>query len=749
VRRILQAVNILIAIAVIAAGAICYWVLYRALPQTSGTIRTLVGQPVEVGRDSLGVPHIKARTLEDALFVQGYTVAEDRMWQMDSMRRLAAGELSEIVGAAALESDRESRRLRMRRIAEQIYANLSGPDKKLFAAYARGVNSFIESHRGRYGAEFTLLRYDPRPWSVVDSILIGLHMFRTLTSEQWKNKLIKEQMLRAGEPEKVEFLFPARSGAEIAPGGSLPGGDMRPGSNAWAISGAHSATGKPLLSNDMHLEFSIPGVWHMTHLEAPGLNVSGVELPGVPGIIAGHNDRIAWGLTNLGFDVEDLYIERMDLRSGKYLFENRVEQARQERELIVVKGRPPEEMLNWVTVHGPVFQQAEGRIMTLRWTAADPPIFQNEFLDIDRAANWADFKRAIARFGGPAQNFVYADVDGNIAFHAAGKLPIRRNYAGDVPVDGSSGQNEWDGYIPFDELPQAFNPKSGYIVTANQNPFPADYPYRVGGIFAAQYRSRQILDMLASARGKLWPEDSLRIQKDVYSGFSKFLTRQLVAAYDKRGGGSAVFNDAIAMLRTWDGQMDKDRAEPFIVTLVYQYLRKAIAERAAPGSGGIYEIPISSAVVERILKERPDGWFGDYGQLLLRCFADGLEEGQRIQGRDPKRWKWGKYEYLEVDNPVVGRVPWIGKYFNLGPFPMSGAPTTVKQLNRRVGPSERMDLSVGNWDASLLNLPIGESAHIASSHYRDEWDEFYLGRSFPMQFNHVDVKSSVRFVPEK
>jgi len=197
VRRILQVVNALIAIAILAAGVVFYQVFYRALPQNSGTIRTSLSQPVVVGRDSLGVPHIRARTLADALFVQGYTVAEDRMWQMDSLRRLSAGELSEIVGVAALESDRESRRLRLRRLAEQIAATLSDSDKQNFAAYARGVNAFIESHRGRYGLEFTVLRYDPRPWSVVDSILVGLHMFRTLTSD-WKNKLLKEQMMREG-----------------------------------------------------------------------------------------------------------------------------------------------------------------------------------------------------------------------------------------------------------------------------------------------------------------------------------------------------------------------------------------------------------------------------------------------------------------------------------------------------------------------------------------------------------------------
>ncbi len=333
VRRVLFVVNVLIAIALIAAGVIFYWVLYRALPKTSGTIETRVTQPVEVRRDGLGVPHIKARNLDDVWFVQGYTTAEDRMFQMDGLRRLAAGELAEVFGASLLDSDREARRLRMRRMAEQIYAEMAESDKSAFAAYARGVNAYIESHHGRYGVEFTLIGYDPRPWSVVDSVLCGLQMFRTLAAN-CRTKLIKQQMLRGGEPDKVSFLFPYRAGGEF-----MPGADAQPGSNAWAVSGAHSATGKPLLSSDMHLEFSIPGIWHMDHLEAPGMNVTGVSLPGMPGIISGHNDRIAWAETNLGFDVQDLYIEKIDLRTGRYLYQGKVEQARAEREIIAVKGR--------------------------------------------------------------------------------------------------------------------------------------------------------------------------------------------------------------------------------------------------------------------------------------------------------------------------------------------------------------------------------------------------------------------------
>ncbi|MEP6714645.1 MAG: penicillin acylase family protein [Terriglobia bacterium] len=738
-RRFLIVINTLIAIALLAAAIAFYWYVYRALPQTSGTIRSLVTQPVELSRDAQGIPHIKARTLDDALFVQGYVTAEDRMWQMDALRRLASGELSEVIGEGGLEADRDARHIRMRRVAEQIYTTLSAPDKAALAAYARGVNAYIESHHGRWGVEFTLLGYDPHPWSVVDSLLVGLQMFRTLASD-WKIKMVKDQMLRTGDAAKVNYLFPTIPGLSVLE-------DARPGSNAWVVSGAHSASGRPLLSNDTHLEFNVPEIWYAAHLTAPGLNVAGVTFPGVPGIIAGHNDRIAWGETNLGFSVQDLYVEKMDLRSGRYEFAGKVEQARPERELIVIRGRQPEEINIWVTRHGPVFQESNGRIMTLQWSAAQPGVFQNVFLDIDRARNWAEFRTALGRFGGPGQNFVYADVDGNIGYQAAGKLPVRRNYQGDIPVDGSTGQNEWDGYIPFEQLPRAYNPRGGVLVTSNQDPFPADYPYRVQGNFGSDDRARQIRDMLNAGGNKLKPEDSLRIEKDVYSGFNKFVAQQLVGAYTSHGASDPHFNGIIDMLRKWDGQMDKDRPEPFVTTLAFQYIRKGMAERASPGNGTLYEIQISAAVTERLLKERPAGWFGDYTQFLLQCFADAMEEGRRMQGGDPARWKWGRYMYLSAPNPVVTRVPVIGKWFDVGPVPMSGGATTVKQTTRLLNPSERINVSLANWDDSLMTLALGESGHVASRHYRDQFDAWYAGTAYPMQFNHVDAKSTVSFLP--
>ncbi|MGI8988202.1 MAG: penicillin acylase family protein [Bryobacteraceae bacterium] len=732
--RLLRYFNYAAAVVLIAALAAVYWFFWRPLPQTSGAIDAPLGRKATVVRDGLGVPHITAGSVDDALFIQGYVTAEDRMWQMDGLRRVAGGDLAEIVGPAGLEADRDSRRLRLRRIAEAAVLTLPAGDRAVLAAYVRGVNFFLETHQDRLPFEFALLGYSPRPWSVVDSILIGLHMYRTLTTT-WPDEIEKRNLLAGGDPAKVNFLFPPRAGNEI-----------QPGSNAWAVAGSRTASGHALLSNDMHLEYSIPGIWFMTALKAPGLNVSGVSLPGTPGIIVGHNERIAWGVTNLHFDVQDLYIEKLDDRNGQYLFRGKMEQARPEREFIRIKGREPEVLRHWVTRHGPIIIDNAGEHLALRWAAAEPATFQFPFLDLNRARDWREFTAALARFPGPGQNFVYADVDGNIAYHATGMLPIRRTYSGDLPVDGSSGDFEWQGFIPFDQLPAAYNPSSGLIVTANQNPFPPGYAYRVNGNFPSPLRSNQIRDMLLAGKS-LRPADTLRIQKDVYSDFSLFLAHRLVAAYDKRHATNPDLKDAIAALRSWDGQMDKNQAAPLIVTLAYQYIRKAAANRASPGNGGLYDTAMSVSVVENLLRARPPGWFDDYDEILLRSLLDGLEEGQRMQGRDVRRWAYGKYLQLRLYHPVGHQLPLVASYFDIGPVMMSGGSTTVKQTTRRLGPSMRMNADLGDWDNSLLNLPVGESGHVLSRHYKDEWDSYYAGTSFPMPFRKVEAKSTVEFVP--
>ncbi|HEY7391906.1 MAG TPA: penicillin acylase family protein, partial [Bryobacteraceae bacterium] len=387
--RLIKAANWVIAGLVVAALVVVYWFAWRPLPQRSGTIPAPVSQPVTVVFDRLGVPHVQAANEEDALVAQGYVTAQDRLWQMDTLRRAAAGDLAEIAGMPALENDREARLLGLRRAAEADYLKLPPQQRAELAAYARGVNAFITTHLNDLPLEFTLLGYQPRPWSAIDSILVGLQMFRTLTTS-WKTELNKREMLRHGDAKKVETLFSVRTGNEV-----------QPGSNAWAVSGSRTRSGHPLLSNDMHLEPTLPGIWYMTHLQAGDWNVEGVSLPGTPGVLVGHNQRIAWGFTNSGFDVQDLFIEKLDQRTGRYVYEGHVEQARPEVELIRVKGRVPVQMLIWVTRHGPLFQTGSGETLALRWTVEDPDIFQFPVLDWDKAQNWDQFLSAMARFPGP------------------------------------------------------------------------------------------------------------------------------------------------------------------------------------------------------------------------------------------------------------------------------------------------------------------------------------------------------------
>lgn len=716
-----------------------YRYVWRPLPQTSGTIDAPVSGRALVRRDSLGVPHILAAHLPDALFLQGYVTAQDRLFQMDALRRAAAGELAEVIGLAALDSDREARRMRMRRIAERYYAGLPAEDRAVLAAFARGVNFFLLTHRNRLPLEFTLLGYQPRPWSIIDSLMVSLHMMNSM-DRSWRGDLQKASLVQGGDPAKLNFLFPPRSG-----------GEARQGSNAWALSGAHTASRRPILAGDPHLEFSLPSPWYMIHLGGPRLNVSGVTLPGLPGVLVGHNDRIAWSITSLQFDVQDLYLEQLNPASGQYVFRGKSEQATPEREIIRIKGQAPENLALWVTRHGPVFVADGGRLLSLRWTAADEAGSQYPLLELDRARDWTQFRSALARFPGPALTFVYSDITGNIGSQGAGRLPIRKNFDGSVPLDGASGQFEWEGLIPFDKLPSTFNPPSGMVVSANEDPFPKDFGYTVSGDFTAPYRSERIQSRLAAK--KVWrPEDMLAIQTDVYSAYAHFLARELVAAYDRHAAANAGLATAVDLLRKWDGQMLSGEAAPLMVTLASQHLRRQIADRASPGKGLNYGPHVAPAVVELLLRQKPKDWFQDFDQFILTNFRDAVEEGRRMQGRDVAKWDYGRYNSLFLRNPIAGRLPVVGKYFNIGPVHMGGSPETIHQMFRGeqiVGPSMRMVVDLSNLDASRLNITLGESGQVFSGHYKDQWDAYLEGRSFPMQFWKTAAKATLTFLPEK
>jgi penicillin amidase len=738
-RRILRYLNYAIGAALLVLIIAAYWYAWRPLPETSGVVEAPVAGRAVVSRDALGVPHIMAASLPDALFVQGYVTAQDRLFQMDALRRMAAGELAEVVGPAGLAGDREARQLRLRRIAEAYNAGLPPQDRAALAAYARGVNQFILTHRDKLPLEFTLLGYEPRPWSIFDSLLIVVQMMNSM-DQSWRVDLQMENLLQGGDPAKVQYLYAAPTRDQAGPA-----------SNAWALSGAHTVSRRPLLAGDPHLEFSLPSAWHVVHIGGPRLNVYGVTLPGVPGVLAGHNDRIAWSITSLSFDVQDLYVEKFDPATGRYVFRGQMEQAIPEREVIRIKGAAPANVMQWVTRHGPIFLADGGRFLSLRWAAADTAGMQFPILDLNRARDWTEFRSALARLPGPGMTFVYADVAGNIGSQATGRFPIRRDFDGRVPLDGASGKSEWDGFIPFDKLPSTFNPASGMVISANENPFPEKFEYTVSGDFPAPYRRNQIAARLGSKPA--WrAEEMLSVQTDAYSALSQFLAEQIVAAYGWRGSSYPDLALVVDLLRKWNGQMRAGRAEPMLMTLAYEHFRRAAAERASPGKGLAYGPRIAPAVVEKLLREKPKDWFPDYDQFLLSNLRDAVEEGRRMQGRDVAKWDYGSYTSLFLVNPVVGKLPVIGTYFNFGPEALSGSPETVNQVARLrtglLGPSMRMAIDLAKFDASLLNLTLGESGQVLSPHYKDQWQAYLAGRSLPAQFNKFESKETLTFLPE-
>jgi len=712
----------------------------RPLPQTSGEMTAPVRAPATIKRDVRGVPHIEASSWQDAIFLQGYVTAQDRLWQMDGLRRFSAGELAEVFGPRMLANDERSRRMRIKAVAEAHAKHLSASEQSVLTEYARGVNYFIDTHRGDYSLEFSIPgnSYNPRAWSITDSILVGLAMFRDLTDGS-RFELAKGTLAGMADPAKMKVLFPP-----------VQGGYVNPGSNAWAVSGAHTASGKPILANDPHLAYSIPGPWHLVHLKAPGLNVAGAALPGVPCIITGHNDQIAWGVTNLETDVLDLYAEQMDQRNGHYLFREKLEQAELDREMVGVKGGNSVNVDVWVTRHGPIVDERNGKAYAMRWDAMDG--FGFPFFDIDRAENWEEFRSALSHYWGPAQNFVYADKAGHIGYQAAGRVPVRRGFDGDMPLDGASGSYEWDAYVPFDQMPSQYDPPSGIIATANQNPFAPEFAFRVDGNFSDRYRVQQIRNLLAR-KSRLDVEDMLTIQKDVYSEYDYLLAQQVIAAFTKRGSKEEIAHQAIDVLRNWNGQMEKDQAAPMITELLSRGLGEALVisivlPRPIKGIPNIRPRP---QIIEQLLRDRPTGWISkdNWDGWLLDNFVHALNAGRREQGMPVSRWRWGGMLRWKIEHPVGGRLPFIDRFFNIGPVEMSGSGTSVKQTTAVIGPSERMVVDLGNLENSVQNLMAGESGFVASAHYKDQWDAYYAGKSFPMQFERIDAKDVLRVRPER
>ncbi len=772
-------------LALLAAG----WVVYRALPEYDSTAALPpLSAEVVVERDPFGVARIRAASLLDAVTAQGYLLAQDRLWQMDLIRRAAAGELSEIFGAATLESDREARTLGFRAAAERDVALLDDDSRRLLEAYADGINSYLAQQRGRLPWEFTVLRYEPRPWTPRDTLLVAAYMYRVLASS-WRSELNRARLTaRVGEARARELFVVDSPLDHYLVGGSAPALSRRrselrrpaedgtmtsaafeemleelvevAGSNNWVVSGAWTYSGKPLLANDTHLSLELPAIWYLLHITAPGWNVRGFALPGVPLIIIGHNERIAWGFTNSGADVQDLYIETFrDETSHEYLRNGRWVAAEVRREMIRVRGQDDVEHDVLVTAHGPVVVREGRRGYAMRWVATEPGGLGARFFWLGRAQNWEEFLAISREIAGPAQNTVYADVDGNIGYVLPARVPIRRQGNGAVPMPGETDDHAWVGYLPFAELPQVLNPREGKIVTANARVVGPAYPHYLTENWVAPYRTariHQLLDEPMQRGEKFRPEDFLRIQTDVFSSPHLTLARALLEAAERMPPGEPRLRALVERLRNWDGQARADSVETAFTDAVRRELLQRLLAPHLSELGPQYNWFRSSVFLENVLRERPVHWlpegFASYDELLLATAEAALEQLATQTGTsNPQHWEWGKLVPLEILHPL-GRSGILRSLLSIGPLPQPGTPHTVKQTGRRFGPAMRFVADTADWDNSILVIPTGQSGQWPSAYYRDQFPAWFAGRALRPPFSDAAWQQArrhtLRLLPE-
>jgi penicillin G amidase len=763
---------------------------------------------VTVRRDEHGVPHIEAASQEDLFVAQGYVTAQDRLWQMDAYRRNANGELAEIMGSTLIPHDRAQRVLQFRNTAQRIYDNLPAEDRARLDAYARGVNLYIaqceDPNSGQSLApEFKLLFYHPRPWSGVDSLSVGMMMVDMLDTH-WDVKLSRERIAaKLNNPRLEADLYPVGSWRDHPPTGevvdlsqpqptpapagkddddedddssqarAIPGPQMRgtwgtrqfediralratlglptcddcaAGSNNWVISGAHTASGKPLLSNDMHLGLNVPNIWYMADLEAPGYHAAGVTLPGVPFVIAGHNEHVAWGFTALYADVQDLYIEDLDGKGNFLDHDGQWKPLKIDHEVIHVRGGKDVVLDVQSTTHGPLLDPMltlDTRAISLKWTLYDPTLNSLPLYQINTASNWTEFSAAISTWAWPTQNVVYSDDQGHIAYHAIGKVPVRPAGLEDKPVQDAS--HEWQGYIPFDQMPNTVDPPSGFLATANSRVTSNKFPTPLTDEWAEPYRAERIYKSL-QGRDHLTPKDMIAMQTDVYSEVDQELAHRFAYAIDQTPNADARLKKAADLMRSWDGKLTTDSAAASLVTQARYALWPLILEPKLGKDADEYRWSESNFAEEEIVMHGSNDWlptsYKNWDELLADAVRKGMEKGKAPS--DIADWSYGSWHVVDLEHPLSQYLPIVGRVAGTGELPQSGDTLTVKQVGRAFGPSQRFTMDWSNVDGSTENIVLGESGNPLSPYFRDQWKDWYGGTTFALPFTPAAVAAQTR-----
>ncbi|TYS79165.1 penicillin acylase family protein [Rossellomorea aquimaris] len=732
----------------------------RSLPVTSGTISLNgLSQDVEVIRDKDGVPHILAQNEKDLYMAQGYVQAQDRLFQMDLSRRQASGRLSEVVGEKAIDRDKFFRTFGLRRAAEVSFTAYPDEAKQLLEWYAVGVNAYMQeaTDEGRLPIEFTLLGYKPEKWTPIDSLTIGKYMAFDLGGH-WQGQAFRYWALENLPKDKAYDLSP--SYPEDAPAilsdigevqvdmeQSFAGAVIPPefnGSNNWVVSGEKTASGKPLLADDPHLSLGTPSIWYQMHLESPQVNVSGVIFAGIPGIILGHNEQIAWGVTNTGPDVQDLYVEKQNEEDPSlFLYDEKWERATVIEEPIKVKDGDTIPYEVTITRHGPVIsefahQNESGKVLSMRWTALDPSLELLAILNINKAKDWDEFEEALKDFHVPTQNFVFASEDGTIAYKANGKIPIRKKGDGLLPVPGWDPDYEWEGFIPFEELPKVINPESGFIATANNKVVTDEYPYHISHHWAQPYRYMRISEYL-EAEKDLSLSDMKDLQMDQVNLHAREMVPILIEDMES-GSLTAKEKEAVELLKSWNNKDDKKQAAPLVFHQWMNEISTGLFKKDIP-KDMMKLFEGRQSVVDELIRKAHNGeesqWFvdrGGYQTFLTASLTQALDELEEAYGSSMDEWEWGLYHRVYFEHPLSGASSVLKWFLNdRDPEPVGGSRVTVGAASYNEsgivnhGASWRFVIDTENMNNGYHIVGPGQAGHYKSKWYQNQMDAWKNG----------------------
>lgn len=793
--RAAKAIPALIGAAGLGTLAAWYRLFRQPLPKVSGKLTVMgLGSSVDILRDRYRVPHVRAGSLIDLIFAQGFCHGQDRFWQMAFLRSVASGRLSEFAGAQTLAADKLMRTLGFMRLAQAEVADLPVRMRETLDAYSAGVNAALQAASVK-PTEFQILGLEPEPWRPQDTLAAAKVLSLGLCVN-WESELMRSQLVSELGPElaaQLEPQYPRASSVVMGPSQGYQGRGVQlaaqiaavrelvgmaniGGSNNWAVSGQRSATGKPLLASDPHLTAAMPNVWHQIQLQCDeeGIDAHGATLPGMWGIAIGQNRDVAWGFTNAFADVQDLFVERV--RKGQdgasayeYEFKGKWLAAELTHEEIVIKGRNEPERLEVIkTHHGPIINgslAAEHEPqLALRWTALDFPGISLATVDGLKASCGDDIGKLFSDYSSPALNLVWADSEGNIGYQMIGKVPIRKGGVADLPRPGWSGKHEWEGYIPHEKLPSLKNPRSGFIVTANNRIVDDSYPYHISSDWQDGYRVQRIEELL-SQREKHTIESFHRIQTDVYSIQSVEVAERL---------GQATFEGqrevrAQERIRSWDGELDKDTVagtivQAFIVHLCRIFTAEVIEDPLLAGhylaSSATEFMPVSTSLWRsrtRILElwQQSDArWFKQgrsWREITIEAFCAALDELEQRFGRGQSRWRWGRAHRIEYEHPFGDINPVLALIFSRQAAGV-GAEDTVCQVGYlptdpykgKWMPSYRWLADLSDPGNSRWQMPAGESGHPGSPHYHNLRRSWGAGKLLPIYRSHDEARSAGR-----